>query len=197
MSSYYSLSSILSTSSPLPSTFAMTVPHLGVLDSRPGEPITASTTIDLPLYLASFLAIQRLPTQSASQQTSQYSATSTSTAPPLTLDLPTSLSPRVLNALKANPKTVDLRQLAGHFYESAERVLELFEEDELVDVLVESFRIRAGEIAHVARNSRGGVAMGGGDDFLRGLDDRERMLFRAAHDGSKAVRAWMGEVRKS
>ena len=40
-----------------------------------------------------------------------------------------------MNALKANPRTVDLRALAPHFYNLSERILELFEEEELVDIL--------------------------------------------------------------
>lgn len=53
------------------------------------------------------------------------------------LDLPASIAPRVLNALKADARTVDLRTLAAHFYELAARVLDLFEEEEIVDVLSE------------------------------------------------------------
>ena len=53
----------------------------------------------------------------------------------MNIDLPPSLSPRVLNALKANPKTVDVRGQAAHFYDLAARALELFEEDEIVEVL--------------------------------------------------------------
>jgi len=60
---------------------------------------------------------------------------SSTETPNVTLDLPSSLSPRVLNALKADPRTVELRQLAPHFYALGSRILELFEEDELVDVL--------------------------------------------------------------
>lgn len=55
----------------------------------------------------------------------------------MNLDLPTSIAPRVLNALKADARTVDLRALAAHFYELAARVLDLFEEEEVVDVLSE------------------------------------------------------------
>ena len=55
----------------------------------------------------------------------------------MSLDLPSSLSPRVLNALKADPKTVDLRALASHFYGLAGRVLELFEEEEVADIVSE------------------------------------------------------------
>lgn len=40
-----------------------------------------------------------------------------------------------MNALKADPRTVDLRSLAPHFYSLSERILELFEEEELVEVL--------------------------------------------------------------
>lgn len=40
-----------------------------------------------------------------------------------------------MNALKADPRTVDLRALAPHFYCLSERLLEIFEEEEMVDVL--------------------------------------------------------------
>lgn len=53
----------------------------------------------------------------------------------MNLDLPASIAPRVLNALKADARTVDLRALASHFYGLAARVLDLFEEEEVVDVL--------------------------------------------------------------
>jgi GINS complex subunit 3 len=51
------------------------------------------------------------------------------------LDPPSALSPRVLNALKADPRTVDLRALAPHFYDLGARILELFEEEEMIEVL--------------------------------------------------------------
>jgi GINS complex subunit 3 len=53
----------------------------------------------------------------------------------LTLDLPTCLSGQVINALKADPRTVLLRPLAANFYALGSRVLELFEDEELADVL--------------------------------------------------------------
>jgi GINS complex subunit 3 len=42
-----------------------------------------------------------------------------------------------MNALKADPRTLDLRALAPHFYNLSERILELFEEEEMVDVLTD------------------------------------------------------------
>ena len=47
------------------------------------------------------------------------------------------LSQRVVNALKADPRTIDLRSQAPHFYDLGARILELFEGDEIVDVLIE------------------------------------------------------------
>lgn len=55
----------------------------------------------------------------------------------MTLDLPNALSQRVMNALKADPRTVDLRALVPHFYSLAVRILELFEEEEMVEILTE------------------------------------------------------------
>ena len=84
------------------------------------------------------------------------SSTASSTTPSkslVTLDLPPSLAPRVMNALKADPKSVDLRALAQHFYGLGERILELFEEDEVCNVLMGSWRKRAAEISGHLENS--------------------------------------------
>lgn len=45
-----------------------------------------------------------------------------------------------MNALKADPRTIDLRSLAPHFYNLSERILELFEEEEMVDILTDVSR---------------------------------------------------------
>lgn len=42
-----------------------------------------------------------------------------------------------MNALKAEPRAVDLRALALHFYRLGVRTLQLFEEEEMVDVLAD------------------------------------------------------------
>ena len=92
--------------------------HIFTPDSNQSQ-IKQGTKAELPLWLAEMLAV----TQSASNTSA------------LTLDLPYCLSSRVLNALKADPRTLDLRALAPHFYALGARMLELFEEDELVEVM--------------------------------------------------------------
>ncbi|PYH96483.1 GINS complex, Psf3 component [Aspergillus ellipticus CBS 707.79] len=180
--SYYDIDSILTDAQKLPCTFELEVPGLGVLEGNPGENIKAGTRIDLPLWLGEMLSIGVVG--GARLGTSRL----------VTLDLPSALSERVMNAFKADPRTVDLRSLAPHFYSLSERILELFEEEEMVEVLSNTFKKRAAEIADHAHNPQG--ALGQGAEFLRGLDETERQLFRVAHDSAKQTRIWAGEAKK-
>jgi GINS complex subunit 3 len=104
-----------------------------------------------------------------------------------------------------------LRDQSAHFYGLGTRVLDLFDNPELGAVLMKTFVTRAAEIALHARKA-GGSGSGGkgsaaeegsnlgagdaGEEFLRGLDEWERQLFRKAHDGAKAGREWMEGVKK-
>jgi len=183
---YYDLDAILTDSQKVPCTFQIEVPGLGYLDNNPSRPLKKGTQVELPLWLCEMLAV------SSSSQKSL-----------VRLDLPSCLSPRVLNALKADAKTLDLRALAPHFYALGARMMELFEEEEVCDVLMQSFKARAQQISDHAVNASRGAGTGGGgvggneaQDFLRGLDEMERLLFRAAFDGSRATKTWMGDMKK-
>ncbi|TQS34410.1 hypothetical protein Golomagni_05209 [Golovinomyces magnicellulatus] len=182
--SYYDINSILTEAHKVPCTFELEVPNLGYLDSNAGHTLKSGTRVELPLWLAEILAVS--------------SASSTKSL--VTLDLPASLAPQVINALKADPISVDLRALAQNFYGLGARILELFEEEEICDVLIQTWRARAMEINDCARHAgtvrRYGVGIGDGEDvFLRGLDEAERELFRTTHNSSKALGAWMGEKK--
>lgn len=58
-----------------------------------------------------------------------------------------------------------------------------------------TFRGRAVQIADHAHNTQG--ALSDGADFLRGLDEAERQLFRNAHEGPKAVKNWSQSLKKT
>lgn len=82
-------------------------------------------------------------------------------------------------------------------------MLELFEEEEVLDVLTEAWRARASEIGDFAGVGGGGGGAGSGlgvgsegTEFLRGLEEWERRLFKGKHEGAKAGRKWMNEVAK-
>lgn len=123
--SYYDLDSILTDAQKLPCTFTLTIPHLGYLAStdNANTPLKSGTTVDLSLWLGVMLAVSN--SNDATQD------------PMVTLDFPKSLEARVVNALKADARSVDLRGLSMHFYGGAGRVMELFEDEGVVDVLID------------------------------------------------------------
>lgn len=112
---YFSPTSILTDAQKVPCTFELAVPHLKPLNS--GSSIDQGTKLDLPLWMGEMLALD------------------TNTDPLATMEMPTALGHRVMNALRADPKSVDIRAQAQWFYGLGERMLFLFEDDEMVDVL--------------------------------------------------------------
>jgi len=179
--SYYDVDAILTDTQKLPCTFQLDVPGLGYLDGNAGGTVKAGTTIELPMWLGVMLAVSTGNTPGSPQL--------------VTLNFPPPLQQRVINALKANPRTVDLRAQAPHYYALGARIMELFEDQAVLDTLLDTFKSRASEIADQAHNPRG--ALGDGADFLRGLEESERQLFKAAHEGPKAVKAWTQDLRRS
>ncbi|KAK3312860.1 hypothetical protein B0H66DRAFT_381640 [Apodospora peruviana] len=196
--SYYDIDSILTDAEKIPCTFQLDIPDLGYLDNNPGQALKSGTKIALPLWLAEMLAIANLG-DDIDQDKSFVS-----------FELPAAVGNDVVQALKADPRAVPLRDQSPHFYGLATHMMDLSEEQELGSVLRKTFVTRAAEIALHARKvggttgSKGGPAEeasnlgvgGAGEEFLRGLDEWERKLFRKAHDGSKAGKEWMDSVKK-
>ena len=141
--------------------------------------ILARTTHPLPLWLATLLAVQRL---GPNQQNKTI----------CTLELPEIVAgARELSALKADPRVVDLRSWSRWYWGLVNRCLELWEDEEVGDVGGDAFKIRAAEIADYAHNPRGAPA-----EFVQRLDETEMGLFKSARDSSRAVREWLGEVKR-
>lgn len=162
------------------------MPHLGHLDNSP-HGLKPGTPLSLPLWLAEMLAL----------------ASSSSTGPdgeskaPLTLNLPSCLSEAVLAALRADPRAVALRDQSVHLYGVGVRMLDLFDERELANVLRRTFAARAADIGLHARKADEGSLGGQGEEFLRGLEEWERGLFRRAHEGVKSAKEWTEKVKKA
>nr|POE47011.1 dna replication complex gins protein psf3 [Quercus suber] len=166
---YYSPASILTDAQKAPTTFSLAVPNLTPLNN--GSTVNQGTKIDLPLWMAEMLAVSK-PAGPSSNSLA-------------TLDMPSPLGLRVLNALRADPKSVDLRAQAQWFYGLGERMLELFEEEEVGTVLSDSFKARAQEIADRAQNTRGSSQQSGdNNEIMRGLDESERSCESDAHKSS-------------
>ncbi|KAK4166895.1 putative DNA replication complex GINS protein psf-3 [Cladorrhinum sp. PSN259] len=199
--SYYDIDAILTNAEKIPCTFQLDIPDLGYLDNTPSQPLKAGTKVNLPLWLAEMLVIAN--TGAADNKTF------------VTFDLPRALGNDVVQALKADPRAVPLRDQSAHFYGLATHMLDLSEEQELGSVLRKTFVTRAAEISlharkvghagHKAKSKGEGatemgsnLGLGGaGEEFLRGLDEWERSLFRKAHEGSKAGKDWIESIKKN
>ena len=114
---YYSPDAILTDAQKAPLTFEFAVPRLSPLNN--GSAITQGTKLDLPLWMGEMLAVSKPSGTSALG----------------TLEMPTALGQRVMNALKADPKSVDLRAQAQFFYGLGEKMFDLFEEEDFVEVM--------------------------------------------------------------
>ncbi|KAL8369979.1 hypothetical protein RB595_000373 [Gaeumannomyces hyphopodioides] len=208
--SYYDIDAILTDAEKIPCEFQIDVPELGYLDNSPSHALKAGTRVNLPLWLAEMLALAN-----TSDPDDPRGAASSF----VSLNLPAPLADEVVQALKADPRSVPLRDRSPHFYALAVRILDLFEERDLAAVLRRSFVVRASDVGLHARKAGGAsaaAAAGGGggaagakkeegsnvglggvsEEFLRGLDEWERALFRMAHDGTKAGHEWMDGVKR-
>ncbi|KAH7368035.1 DNA replication complex GINS protein psf-3 [Plectosphaerella cucumerina] len=181
--SYYDIDSILTDAEKVPCTFEFDLPDLGYLDNNPSQPLKTGTQVQLPLWLAEMLAL------------ASTGAVEDAKAP-VTLNMPTALSGQVMNALKADARAVPLRDQSAHFYGLGTRMLDLFDEMELSAVMRRTFAARAVDIALHARKAGDDGVGATGEEFLRGLDEWERSLFRKAHDGTKASKEWLENVKK-
>jgi GINS complex subunit 3 len=181
----------------IPCEFNLDLPLLGHLDANPSHPLRKGTKLSLPLWLAEMLALA-----AASPSPSADAGGPDDTHAFASLNLPPALAGDVVAALKADARAVPLRDRSAHFYALATRMLDLFEERELGTVLRRAYVLRAGDVATHARKAGGreggGGAVGGGagEEFLRGLDEWERALFRKAHEGSKASREYLDNIKK-
>ncbi|KAK3346911.1 hypothetical protein B0T25DRAFT_290593 [Lasiosphaeria hispida] len=198
--SYYDIDSILTDAEKIPCTFQFDIPDLGYLDNNPGQTLKTGARVGLPLWLAEMLAIANTGNIGPDDQGKSFVA----------FDLPPALGNDVVQALKADPRAVPIRDQSAHFYSLATHMMDLSEEPELSTVLRKTFVTRAGEIALHARKAGGGgsgkggaseegsnLGVGGaGEEFLRGLDEWERKLFRKAHDGARSGKEWMEGVKK-
>ncbi|KAG6015538.1 DNA replication protein [Claviceps citrina] len=177
--SYYDVDAILTDAEKVPCRFELEVPHLGHLDNSSG--IKPGTALSLPLWLAEMLAL---------------ASAGDDAKPPLTLNLPPCLSEQVVNALKADARSVALRDQSPHFYGIGVRMLDLFDERELGAVLRRTFVVRAGDVGLHARKADEGGLGGRGEEFLRGLEEWERRLFRRGHEEVRNLKEWAERVKK-
>ncbi|EDK47344.1 hypothetical protein LELG_05525 [Lodderomyces elongisporus NRRL YB-4239] len=193
MSSYYDLDDILADAEKLPCSFNHTVPGLGYLEGNPGKSIKQGTNIELPIWLCGVLAV--IHTHSSSANTASAASQDDET-PFVSLMDPDFINEKVKNALKSDSTSLDLHKLSPQYYKMVERWCNLFEERELVELIMDSLKLRSFEINNYASNiagSSGGKGKHFNNEFIYTLDEFEKRLFKETGESHKLMRQWLKE----
>jgi GINS complex subunit 3 len=169
--SYYDLDDILADAEKVPCRFNILVPGLGYLEGQPGKAIQKDTKIELPLWLAEILAICEL------LEESQQSF--------IDLLQPEFISPKVINAIKTNPTSVDLHAILPYYYRLTEKWASMFSDSELATVVSETLKQRSLEIYNHANSATKQL------NFIYSLDEYEKEVFKKTSESSRSMRQWL------
>lgn len=172
---YYDINDILADGEKIPCKFNLSVPGLGYLEGSPGKPIEINTKLDLPMWLAEVLAV------CSTLENTQETFTE--------LLEPDFIASKVLNAIRSDPKAVDLHSTMANYYKLCEKWSRIFNEKELIDVVMTMLKERAMEIDNFSSNAMKHVST----PFLLSLDEYEKDLYRMTYESKKQMRDWNNE----
>lgn len=172
---YYDIEDILADGEKIPCKFNLTVPGLGYLEGSPGKAIENGTKLDLPMWLAEVLAV--CSTLENTQDTF------------IELLEPDFIAPKVMNAIRADPKAVDLHSIMANYYKLCEKWSAMFNEKQLVEAVMVMLKERAMEIDSYASNATKYVST----PFLLSLDEFEKDLYKVTYESKKLMRHWNNE----
>lgn len=173
---YYNIDDILADDEKVPCVFNATYPGLGFLEGNPGRPLAKDTKVELPMWLAKLLAMSELLALSDLSF--------------IELLTPGFISSKVLNAIHADPKSVDLHSLKASYYKLAEQWIYIFSDRQVAEVVMQLLKARALEIDNFASNTNKHV----NSSFLLSLDEFEKTLFKVTAQSKRQMREWANEA---
>ncbi|CEP61049.1 DNA replication protein PSF3 LALA0_S02e05600g [Lachancea lanzarotensis] len=184
--SYYDIDDILADATKIPCRFNYNIPGLGYLEGNIGHDIKKNAKVELPLWLGRVLAIvggDADPSSVGEDEALSF----------IELITPELLAPRVINAIKSGPATLDVRSINSHFYALAVKWATLFNDRELVEVLNYMLLERSQEIRnHASSIDLENLAQGRDPGtFMLTLDEFEKVIYRNSHESCKETKQWM------
>ncbi|SCU84168.1 LADA_0D00232g1_1 [Lachancea dasiensis] len=184
--SYYDIDDILADASKFPCRFNYDIPGLGYLEGNAGKEIRKNAKVELPLWLARILAIVG----------GDAGLNDEDALPFVELMQPEMFSPKVLNAIKSGPVTLDVHSINSHFYALAIKWATLFNDRDLIEVLNYMLLERCQEINnHASSVQLENVGRGGSQGtFMLTLDEFEKVLYKDSHESCKDTKKWV--IRK-
>jgi len=203
---YYDIDDMLTEGSEIPCKFLQDIPGLGFLENNPGKPIKANAKLMLPYWLAHILAaIDNIPLSEDSMTVDDEEEP----VPFLEMSTPESFSQRVINAIKTDPKSLDLHSINPHFYELAIKWCAIYSVKDLAKVVSELLLQRSQDINNFAYSmstqtknidSIGTMSniteskpnnLLASSSFLMTLDELEKYVYRTSHESYKNSKRWM------
>ncbi|SCU98993.1 LANO_0F00408g1_1 [Lachancea nothofagi CBS 11611] len=181
--SYYDIDDILADANKFPCRFNYDIPGLGYLEGNIGKDIKINAKVELPLWLARILAIVGGDPGIGDE----------GALPFVELMAPDMLSPKVMNAIKSGPVTLDVHSINSHFYALAVKWATLFNDRDLVQILNYMLLERSQEINNFASSIQL-EKLGRGRDmgpFMLTLDEFEKKLYRESHESCKDMKKWI------
>lgn len=172
-SDYFDLDDILASAEKVPTKFNLTVPGIGHLDNQPGQPIMQNTKVDLPLWLASVLAVTTINEDEAF----------------IDLLTPDYLSNTVKNAIKSDAVSIDLHSILPNYYKVAEKWCTMFNDEELAEIIKKLCKDRSFEINNYASNTTKQIS----NNFILSLDEFEKKLYKKTVESNRNLRDWLNE----
>lgn len=137
--------------------------------------LAKNARVELPMWIAEWLTISGT-SSSGSQQF-------------VNIQDPQIFGPKVMNALKSDPASVDLRALSPVWLSLAHKWIDLFNEDEFADVVEYTIQERAALLSDIAQSSSRSIQQH--HDFVEKLDSTEQELLKTAQKSARDMRLWL------
>ncbi|AET37766.1 DNA replication protein PSF3 Ecym_2006 [Eremothecium cymbalariae DBVPG len=181
---YYDVDEILAAGTKFSCKFNYDIPGLGYLEGNPGRQLNKNAKIELPLWLASVLAIV-----TGDQEHDDEEA-----LPFVQFLSPEMFSSKVVNAIKSDAPTLDVHSISGQFYTLGIKWATLFSDVELAGVINKMLLERALEINRHASSVSVDAGVAPSDStgtLLMTLDEFEKKLYKETHDTYRDAKLWL------
>lgn len=172
MFNYYDLDEIIMENEKVPCKFNLTIPPSGIIKNFFNQIIKKNNIFNLPLWLAEILASCELLEGSSESF----------------VDLvdPQFLDHKSINAFKTSAVSVDLQKISPNYFKLVEKWCSLFENPEIVDVVMKLFKERA-----LLINNFSNSINHSNNTFLHTLDGFEKNMYRLVLESSFQIKQWL------
>lgn len=192
---YYDIEDVLADGTEVPCKFLHDIPGLGYLENNPGGSIHVNSQLKLPIWMARVLAIIDANTDGDDGVSEEEST------PFLQMLTPETFTNKVINAIKADPVSLDLHSINPHFYSLAIKWINLFSDKDLAKIVSDLLLKRAQVINSHAnsitinyshdstdlnKNSMYNATL-----FTLTLDEFEKKIYKQANESYKEMKKWM------